>query len=93
MTTGISVSAIYDAVGYQPHRVQRTIHAAARDHRFRVVCAGRRTGKSTQAHQAVVVTQQAQAFTGAIDEDSYFEADFILIDLEPEVTINLSRGE
>jgi hypothetical protein len=34
-------------VGYEPHRVQRSIHAAARNSRFRVVCAGRRTGKST----------------------------------------------
>ncbi len=47
MQKGISVSAVYNEVGYRPHRVQRTIHAAARDHRFRVVCAGRRTGKST----------------------------------------------
>lgn len=34
-------------VGYEPHEVQRWIHAAAAEHRFRAVCAGRRTGKST----------------------------------------------
>jgi hypothetical protein len=43
----VSTSAIFEKVGYEPHRVQRSIHAAARDSRFRVVCAGRRTGKST----------------------------------------------
>lgn len=43
----ISLSKIFDLVDYEPHQVQRAIHAAARDHRFRVVCAGRRTGKST----------------------------------------------
>jgi hypothetical protein len=43
----LSLSAIFDRVGYQPHEVERAIHAAARTNRFRVVCAGRRTGKST----------------------------------------------
>lgn len=43
----ISVSRLYNEVGYKPHAVQRTIHKAAVEARFRVVCAGRRTGKST----------------------------------------------
>jgi hypothetical protein len=43
----VSVAAIYERIGYEPHRAQRSIHAASRDSRFRVVCAGRRTGKST----------------------------------------------
>ena len=47
MAKALSLAAIYKKVGYEPHEVQRAIHAAARDSRFRVVCAGRRTGKST----------------------------------------------
>lgn len=37
----------FKAVGYKPHDVQREIHSARKQHRFRVVSAGRRTGKST----------------------------------------------
>lgn len=47
MAKGISLSKIFSNVGYSPHQVQRAIHAAARHSRFRIVCAGRRTGKST----------------------------------------------
>jgi hypothetical protein len=43
----LSQKKIFDSVGYGPHEVQKAIHAAARTSRFRVVCAGRRTGKST----------------------------------------------
>jgi hypothetical protein len=43
----LSLSKVFESVKYGPHEVQRAIHAAARDYRFRVVCAGRRTGKST----------------------------------------------
>lgn len=45
----ISIRKIYDTVKYKPHAVQRQIHNAvqASNARFRVVCAGRRTGKST----------------------------------------------
>jgi hypothetical protein len=43
----LSLSKIFESIRYEPHQVQRSIHAAARTSRFRVVCAGRRTGKST----------------------------------------------
>lgn len=45
----LSVKAIFDKVGYKPHAAQRKIHRSVKEHnaRFRVVCAGRRTGKST----------------------------------------------
>lgn len=43
----VSLSKVFESVSYEPHLVQRAIHAAARSSRFRVVCAGRRTGKST----------------------------------------------
>lgn len=42
----LSQRRVFDAVGYHPHAVQKEIHAAARTARFRVVCAGRRMGKS-----------------------------------------------
>lgn len=49
MAKAISLSKIYEAVSYNPHRVQVRVHRAVADYnaRFRVVCAGRRTGKST----------------------------------------------
>lgn len=37
----------FNAIGYKPHDVQLEIHKARRQSRFRVVSAGRRTGKST----------------------------------------------
>jgi len=43
----ISASAVFESVGYAPHEVQRAIHQAKADYRFRVTNAGRRTGKST----------------------------------------------
>ena len=43
----LSVSRLFQRMEYQPHAVQRRIHAASASTRFRVVCAGRRTGKST----------------------------------------------
>lgn len=48
-TKAISIKKVFDSVGYDPHRVQRRIHASVQleKARFRVVCAGRRTGKST----------------------------------------------
>ena len=47
MPKAISASAIFGGVGYAPHLVQRRIHVAKATSRFRTVCAGRRTGKST----------------------------------------------
>lgn len=49
MAKALSVSKIYKAIGYEPHSVQRAVHRAVTDYkaRFRIVCAGRRTGKST----------------------------------------------
>jgi len=49
MAKVISIKAIFDKVGYKPHAAQRKIHGAKQTAkaRFRVVCAGRRTGKST----------------------------------------------
>lgn len=49
MTTtakALSLSGVFRSIGYEPHSGQRRIHAAKGKHRFRVVCAGRRTGKS-----------------------------------------------
>lgn len=43
-TAAFSQEAVFDAVGYAPHRGQRKVHASAARHR--VVDAGRRTGKS-----------------------------------------------
>jgi hypothetical protein len=46
MAKVLDVAKVFDKVGYQPHEVQQRIHRAAIESRFRVVCAGRRTGKS-----------------------------------------------
>lgn len=46
MAKGISVSGIFEKLEYTPHEVQKAIHRAWTQFRFRVVCAGRRTGKS-----------------------------------------------
>jgi hypothetical protein len=42
----ISLAGVFERVGYVPHSGQQAIVAAKGSHRFRVVCAGRRTGKS-----------------------------------------------
>lgn len=47
MTKALSLARVFDRVGYDPHSGQRRIHSAKADKRFRWVCAGRRTGKST----------------------------------------------
>lgn len=49
MAKALSARKIFEAVRYEPHSVQRRIHSSVYDYnaRFRVVCAGRRTGKST----------------------------------------------
>lgn len=54
MAKAISLSKLFSTVGYEPHAVQRLIHAAMQEHRFNVVCAGRRTGKSTLGGHALV---------------------------------------
>lgn len=40
------MAGVFKELGYKPHPGQRRIHKAKAKHRFRVVCAGRRTGKS-----------------------------------------------
>ena len=43
----VNRARIFSKIGYAPHDVQREVHSASLTHRFRCVCAGRRTGKST----------------------------------------------
>lgn len=43
----VSQARVFQNVGYKPHAVQREIHHHEKQQRFLVVCAGRRTGKST----------------------------------------------
>lgn len=47
MAKHISQSKTFDLIDYEPHNGQKAFHAALAEHRFRVMCAGRRTGKST----------------------------------------------
>ena len=47
MPKALSLSGVFAEIGYRPHAVQRRIHREMQRSRFRVVCAGRRTGKST----------------------------------------------
>lgn len=43
----LNVAKVFEKVGYEPHEPQDRLHRAMQQHRFCVVCAGRRTGKST----------------------------------------------
>lgn len=56
----ISMKGIFDGVGYSPHAMQTKVHAAKANSRFRVVCAGRRTGKSTLGgHELTIHAMEA----------------------------------
>lgn len=60
MAKRISQAAVFDKVGYEPHAAQKKFHKALSDHRFRVMCAGRRTGKSTAGgHELVPYAYEA----------------------------------
>jgi hypothetical protein len=64
MTTSAAVSlrSIFDEVGYRPHPVQLKFHQAKARHRFRLVCAGRRIGKSQMGgHELTVEALMAKA--------------------------------
>lgn len=50
----LNAAAVFEKVGYEPHNVQKEIHKAMLSHRFCVVCAGRRTGKSTTGGHCLV---------------------------------------
>lgn len=71
MTKAISLTRVFDRVGYDMHSGQRAITEAKAAHRFRVVCAGRRTGKSTQggheltghAYEAYLMKHHLDRFT------------------------------
>lgn len=65
MTAGLSMSKVFERVDYAPHAVQRKVHGALGGKRFRVVCAGRRTGKSTLGGHELT----ARAY------EAYFERD------------------
>lgn len=54
MGKSISANRVFDRVGYHPHAGQRKVHKARTKHRFCVVCAGRRTGKSTIGGHALL---------------------------------------
>lgn len=46
MALRLSQDKVFERIGYTPHAQQRAYHRALAKHRFRVLCAGRRTGKS-----------------------------------------------
>lgn len=54
MSPVLDVGKVFNKVGYSPHEPQQRLHAAQRLHRFCVVCAGRRTGKSTAGGHCLV---------------------------------------
>lgn len=61
MPKALSLAGVFSEIGYQPHFVQRRIHREINNRRFRVVCAGRRTGKSTLGgHELTVRALQAK---------------------------------
>jgi hypothetical protein len=56
----LSLARVFDRLDYRLHPGQASITAAKGTHRFRVVCAGRRTGKSTQGgHELTVHAYEA----------------------------------
>lgn len=60
MAKRISQARVFDRVGYKPHSKQWEFHQALANHRFRVMCAGRRTGKSTAGgHELVPYAYEA----------------------------------
>lgn len=60
MAQALSMRAVFDRCEYRPHAVQKAVHGAIRKSRFRVVCAGRRTGKSTLGgHELTVRAYEA----------------------------------
>lgn len=65
LAKAMSLSKLFDQVGYEPHDVQREIHRARNLARFRVVCAGRRTGKSTLGGHELT----SKAFSALYRED------------------------
>jgi len=67
---GLSVAQIYERLGYKPHNVQIDMHRAAMTHRFRVLCAGRRTGKSHGGGHELTA-KAIQAFTRRNVLDKY----------------------
>jgi Terminase large subunit, T4likevirus-type, N-terminal len=61
MPKALSMAGVFSEIGYNPHLVQRRIHRQVNDKRFRVVCAGRRTGKSTLGgHELTIRALQAK---------------------------------
>jgi hypothetical protein len=58
----IALSRVFDRVGYTPHSGQRRVHEQKGRARFRVVCAGRRAGKSTSGgHELTAHAYEAYA--------------------------------
>jgi len=61
MPKALSMAGVFSEIGYEPHIVQQRIHRRIQDKRFRVVCAGRRTGKSTfGGHELTIRALQAK---------------------------------
>lgn len=67
MAKAISLARVFDRIGYRPHVGQQAIINAKGKHRFRVVNAGRRTGKSKNGGHELT----AHAY------EAYFRKDFL----------------
>ena len=66
--TRVSQNGVFRQVGYRPHEQQKVIHKAKRDHRFRVVSAGRRFGKSqVGGHELTTAAHIAYAMRGSLE--------------------------
>ena len=70
MAKVLSLARVFDRVGYDQHPGQQAITRAKASARFRVVCAGRRTGKSTHggheltahAHEAYFLQEELDPY-------------------------------
>ncbi len=75
MSKALSLARVFERVGYAPHSGQRLIAAAKAKYRFRIVCAGRRTGKSTHggheltahAYEAYFKQDQLDPYTNRME--------------------------
>ncbi len=68
MAKAISLAGVFDRVGYRQHSGQLLMSQAKGHARFRVVCAGRRTGKSTQGgHELTAHAYEAYVNKASLD--------------------------
>lgn len=72
MPKAVSMARTFESIGYEPHSGQRLVHSnKGATGRFRIVCAGRRTGKSTMGgHELVPHAMEAYYKQSDLDRNA-----------------------